>query len=116
MVNPATGKPTPFEELWRDEEESDGRSVLFVRNAGGTMWQARVGNWQLALGRESDGVFWAWQAERIEDGEWVMRYSTKDVPGARLGWLPPERDIVEWCEGTEIEWKEEQWLVLEKGQ
>ncbi|KAJ6598683.1 hypothetical protein B0H10DRAFT_1826065, partial [Mycena sp. CBHHK59/15] len=63
MVNPATGRVTAYEEVWRDEESG---AALFVRNAAGTVWRARVGDWQLGLGRwRGGGPFWAWQAERV---------------------------------------------------
>ncbi|KAJ6524492.1 hypothetical protein B0H19DRAFT_898240, partial [Mycena capillaripes] len=61
MVNPATGILTPYEEIWRDEECDE---AVFVRNVEGSVWRARVGEWQLALGRTVRGEFWAWQAQK----------------------------------------------------
>lgn len=117
MINPATGKMTPFEEIWLDEEEKDGRTVLFIRNAAGTAWQARVGNWEIALGREKDGVFWAWQAEKL-GGEWTIKYSTTSVVHERVAYLPDDRDAKDakgWEEGSSVEWGGDTWLVLERG-
>ncbi|KAK0216042.1 hypothetical protein IW262DRAFT_1276706 [Armillaria fumosa] len=76
MVNPATGNITAYEEIWR-EETSD--QFLFVKNDEGTTWRARAGRWQVALGRDSDGKFWAWQAEKDENGAWVMKNSTENA-------------------------------------
>ncbi|KAJ6553966.1 hypothetical protein DFH09DRAFT_1166349 [Mycena vulgaris] len=71
MVNPATGALTAYEEVWRDEESA---SALIMRSVASaalpvSVWRARVGDWQLALGRCRGGEFWAWQAERNGRGD-----------------------------------------------
>lgn len=104
MVNPATGNMTLYEEVWKDEEHETG---LFIREKSGASWQARVGEWQMALGRNTDGVFWAWQAARYEDG-WRVVYST-DVAEADM--LP--EDIDDWVEKSTVEWAGKEWEVLE---
>jgi len=98
-----------------DEEETDGRTVLFMRNVSGTVWRVRVGKWQLALGREDDGVFWAWQGENVGGRKWVVRNSTADMRREMSKWLPEHDEITEWVEGSEVTWEGEQWVVLEKG-
>ncbi|KAJ7712495.1 hypothetical protein B0H16DRAFT_1260276, partial [Mycena metata] len=60
MVNPSTNLMTKYEEIWRDEE---CKEAVFVTNISGSVWRARAGTWQLALGR-THGHFWAWQAQR----------------------------------------------------
>ncbi|GLB44103.1 putative protein HRI1 [Lyophyllum shimeji] len=111
MVNPDTGKMTPFEEIWRDEEETDGRTVLFMKNILGTTWQARVGNWEIALGREKNGVFWAWQSAKL-GGEWTVKYATTSVGYEHIAHLPDNPD---WEEGSSVEWAGDKWVVLERG-
>ncbi|KAF7326933.1 Sodium nucleoside protein [Mycena venus] len=86
MVNPATGILTPYQEIWRDEECDD---AVFVRNVAGSIWRARAGPWQLALGRTAQGVFWAWQAHKSGSGEdgWTRGLST--LLGAAMVFLTP---------------------------
>ncbi|KAG5641121.1 hypothetical protein DXG03_005961 [Asterophora parasitica] len=116
MVNFETGKMTQFEEIWTDEEETDGQTVLFVKNASGTTWQARAGNWQLALGRAEGGVFWAWQAEKTPGGEWQTRYSSKSGKEGRGAVFLPEDGALEgWEEESSVEWEGDVWVVLERG-
>ncbi|KAG6908467.1 hypothetical protein DXG01_004470 [Tephrocybe rancida] len=115
MVNPDTGKMTPFEEVWRDEEEMDGASVLFVKNTLGTVWQGRVGNVQIGLGRAADGVFWAWQAQKELDGAWVVKHSTSSVVKEKIAFLSEHQLTGAWEEGSSVEWEGEQWVVLERG-
>ena len=118
MVDLRTGRVTSFEEVWKDEEETDGRTVLFMRNISGisgTAWRGRVGKWQLALGGEDDGVFWAWQGENVGGREWVVRNATAGMRSEMSKWLPEHDEIPEWVEGSEVTWEGEQWVVLEKG-
>ena len=98
-----------------DEEETDERTVLFMRNLARTAWRGRMEKWQLALGREDDGVFWAWQGENIGGRKWVVRRATTDVRHEMSKWLPEHDEITEWVEGSEVTWGVEQWVVLEKG-
>lgn len=105
MLNPATGKITPYEEVWRDETFDIG-TALFLRNVSSTSWYARVGGWQLALGRDSVGKFWAFQARLLED--WTIVHATSNVSA-----LLPE-DTSDWVEGEEVCWNGDQWLILEK--
>ncbi|KAF8064125.1 hypothetical protein FPV67DRAFT_203492 [Lyophyllum atratum] len=114
MVNPETGKITPFEEIWLDEEEKDAETVLFLKNDSGTTWQARVGGWEIALGRAKDGVFWAWQAEKLGE-EWTIRYSTTSVVHGHIVHLPNNREVEDWKEGSIVEWAKDKWEVLERG-
>ncbi|KAF9063824.1 hypothetical protein BDP27DRAFT_1231430 [Rhodocollybia butyracea] len=106
MVNPATGKMTAYEEVWRDEHPTDNKTLL-LRNLAQTSWYGHVGGWQLALGRDSRGVFWAIQA-RMVDRKWEVIHATRS--GVTL--LP--EDTSKWVEGSEVEWNGDQWLVLEK--
>jgi hypothetical protein len=110
MVNPETAMLTSYEEIWRDEE-CDGAVV--VRNISGSIWRARAGEWQLALGRTAEGKFWAWQAQRNGSGEdvWTRSYSTPlgvGLDGSE--YLPP--DCSGWQEGSLVEWGGERWSVL----
>jgi hypothetical protein len=106
MINPLTGKMTAYEEMWKDEENELG---LFVKNVAGSVWKARVGNWQMGLGRREDGVFWAWQAQREGSGEaWKMKHSTESAES--LSYLP-EHDM--GLEGATMEWGGDHWVVLE---
>ncbi|KAG5638401.1 hypothetical protein H0H81_000178 [Sphagnurus paluster] len=111
MINPATRKMTPFEEIWLDQEERDEKTVLFVKNISGTSWQARVGDWQTGLGRGKDGVFWAWQAEKEGSG-WTTKYSTVS---AYITYLPDGLSIGGWEEGSVVDWVGDKWIVLERG-
>ncbi|RDB23851.1 hypothetical protein Hypma_009225 [Hypsizygus marmoreus] len=115
MIDPRTGKITPFEEIWRDREEGDPGSVLFIRNVSGTIWQARVGRWQMGLGRRRDGVFWAWQAERDHESKWKIKHSTEGVATDEVVWLPESGKIKEWLEGSTVMWLGDEWIVLERG-
>jgi hypothetical protein len=112
MINPETGKVTAFEEIWRDEEEMDPTTVVFVKNVRGTEWQARVGGWQCAMGRGEDGVFWTWQGERGGNGKWDSRYAT-DSDRKMIRWLP--EDITHWEEGSVVRWEDDDWEILECG-
>ncbi|KAG6843951.1 hypothetical protein H0H87_011457 [Tephrocybe sp. NHM501043] len=115
MINPETGKMTPFEEIWRDEEEMDASSVLFIKNTLGTTWQGRVGNAQMGLGRGRDGAFWAWQAEKEANSKWVVRYATRNTDKERITYLPDYQETVEWKEGTSVKWAGDMWVLLERG-
>ena len=112
MIDPRTGKVTPYEEVWKDEEAGETDTMLFVRNVQGTTWRARVGKWQLALGRGTDGRFWAWRAEEGKEG-WITRDSTEsDVHGVKF--LPERGDLIGWVEGATVKWNTEEWIVLER--
>jgi hypothetical protein len=107
MINPATGILTSYEEIWRDEEHTD---AVFVRNAAGSVWRARAGPWQLALGRNAVGEFWAWQAQKNASEEvWTRRFSTHLGVGSEE-YLPEE--CLRWEQGSAVEWGGERWLVL----
>ncbi|KAF5389948.1 hypothetical protein D9757_003622 [Collybiopsis confluens] len=113
MINPATGKLTAYEEIWRDVEvvgSADGNTSLFLHNADGTSWYARVGDWQLALGRDSADNFWAFQARR-SDKKWVVERSTRPT-GAII--LLSDDILKNWAEGSKVQWNEDHWLILEK--
>lgn len=104
MVNPETGKLSDYEEIWKDEEYKD---ALFLKNIAGTVWQARVGHSQVALGR-THGTFWAWQAEQIVDGpSWSIVHSTPDTS---VTYLPSGEG---WGKGDTVEWNGDIWTVLE---
>jgi Protein HRI1 len=111
MVNPRTGKRASYEEMWREEEAGEADTVLFVKNVEGTTWRACVGRWQLALGRGTDGRFWAWRAEECEEG-WKITDSTESD---RVKFLPEGPDLAGWIEGATVEWDTEEWVVLERG-
>ncbi|KAJ7719627.1 hypothetical protein DFH07DRAFT_947120 [Mycena maculata] len=107
MVNPATGSLTKYEEVWRDVAAAD---ALFVRNRTSSVWRARVGRWQLALGRSlPEAECWAWQAERgLGEAQWTRRYSTEmSDEGVYL----PE-DCTGWEVGATVKWLGESWEVL----
>ncbi|KAJ7160885.1 hypothetical protein C8R46DRAFT_1105828 [Mycena filopes] len=116
MVNPATNLMTKYEEIWRDEE---CEGAVFLRNVSGSVWRARAGTWQLALGR-TDGDFWAWQARKDDSREegWTRGYSTsystaRNVVSkdSRMAYLP--QDCQQWTSGSTAEWRGESWLVLQ---
>lgn len=130
MVNPETGKMTPYEEIWEEPALESGSPdydtsntanstpqpprALFIRNIAGTVWRARVNQWQLALGRDAEGRFWAWQAVEQSGtaaaaSEWNVIYSTGDKSTVRL--LPP--DLEAWKEGKEKAWDGDVWVVLD---
>jgi hypothetical protein len=108
MINPETGVITPYEELWKDDEAEES---IFLKNESGTAWYAKVGSFQLGLGRhESDGKFWAWQAEKLEGTGWVIRHSIgKDM--ATTNCLPD--DTSAWQSVGKIQWAGESFSVLE---
>ncbi|KAJ3744904.1 hypothetical protein DFH05DRAFT_1542957 [Lentinula detonsa] len=109
MVNPETGKMTAYEEVWRDNISFVADEAVFLRNASSTGWYARVGCWQLGLGRNCTGNFWAFQAHLI-DQEWVVLYRSGMTDGVTL--LP--RDASDWAEGAEVNWNGDRWLILER--
>ena len=126
MVNPVTGKMTPYEEIWEESElepappDYDAANTLptralFIRNVAGTVWRARVSQWQLALGRDAEGRFWAWQAVKRSipaaksAGEWDVIYSTADKSTVRL--LSEESES--WQKGEEKDCNGDIWVVLD---
>jgi hypothetical protein len=114
MMNPGTGKMASYEEVWKDEETGEADAVLFMKNVEGTTWRARVGKWQLALGRGIDERFWAWRAEEGTEG-WNIRDSTEsDTCGNAVKLLPEGSDLDGWVEGTTVTWNTEGWVVLER--
>lgn len=59
------------------------KEPIFSRNEDGTVWYAQVGEWQVGLGREEDGTFWAYQARFLVDDDddeggkkWKVVYTT----------------------------------------
>ncbi|KAJ4487731.1 hypothetical protein J3R30DRAFT_3695324 [Lentinula aciculospora] len=107
MVNPETRKITAYEEVWRDEKSnSDG--AVFLQNVTSNGWYARVGSWQLALGRNSADVFWAFQAHLL-DQRWDIVHSVGFTDSVTL--LP--EDISDWTEGEEVTWNSDRWRILE---
>ncbi|PFH50008.1 hypothetical protein AMATHDRAFT_146334 [Amanita thiersii Skay4041] len=121
MVNPETGKVAPYEEVWLDEEQkqtvtrwSAVTRAIFIRDVDNRTWQGRVGDWQLGLGRNGDGTFWAWQAVKGNgvEGEWRVVRETK-VKDEKRGGIIPEIYYGDWKEGQIIEWQSRSWVVLE---
>ncbi|TFK37599.1 hypothetical protein BDQ12DRAFT_147656 [Crucibulum laeve] len=121
MINPETGKITPYEEIWEEEDLEEDARALFIKNAIGSAWYARVGRWQLAMGRmPKDNAFWAWQARRNKvegssneaEDEWTLLYATPGVDRTTVKFLP--KNIPEWQEGSAVEWNGELWDVIEK--
>ncbi|KAJ3850627.1 hypothetical protein EV368DRAFT_44889 [Lentinula lateritia] len=110
MMNPETGKLTAYEEVWQDES-SDSDQAIFLRNVTNTSWYARVGHWQLALGRNSAGVFWAFQAHSIDE-DWIVVHNLGVTASEKVTFLP--EDTSHWAEGKVQEWNGDRWLVLEK--
>ncbi|KJA17150.1 hypothetical protein HYPSUDRAFT_146874 [Hypholoma sublateritium FD-334 SS-4] len=118
MVNPATGRVAPYEEVWRERPTGSG-GVLFVANAARTTWRARVGAWEVALGRGEDGGFWAWYAEWIDgagNGGGGLGWRVPRCAGVREGRagvvLLPLADG-RWVNGARVSWQGEEWDVLE---
>ncbi|KAF8154059.1 hypothetical protein B0H34DRAFT_720127 [Crassisporium funariophilum] len=116
MINPATGKIGAYEEVWEDIAENP-LSSLFITNCSGNKWQAQVGDWQVAMGRDKEGGFWAWQAAR--DGkDWKIIYNTDASlrQSSNLDlylFLPEERQNLEWSEGSSINWNQDTWIIIE---
>ncbi|KDR74163.1 hypothetical protein GALMADRAFT_71257 [Galerina marginata CBS 339.88] len=120
MVNPETGQMTAYEEIWEDiqvvqhEESASTKSNIFIKNIGGTKWQAVVENWQLALGRDQDGVFWAWQAVKVsetgneEKKVWKVIYSSP-AGQRKIVFLPKETEI--WRKES-VEWNNDFWQFV----
>lgn len=113
-MDPRTGKVAPYEEIWKDEEAGETDTVLFVRNVEETAWRARVGKWQLALGRGTDGRFWAWRAEEGKGG-WITKDSTPESDTHGVKFLPERGDLIGWVEGATVRWNTDEWIVLERG-
>ena len=111
MVNPQTGKIASYEEIWRDEDVGEVDTVLFAKNTEGTTWRARVGRWQVTLGRGTDGIFGAWRVEKCEEGWKIMDLTDND----KMKLLLEGHDLAGWVEGTTVEWDAEEWVVLERG-
>lgn len=111
MINPATGKMTSYEESW-EELAVDGTATVFVRNVSGTRWQGQVGNWQMGMGWDSDGKFWAWQA-KASGSDWTVLHSTANCANSDLI-MPLPDDKFQWIEnGPNIVWQAQEWQVLE---
>ncbi|KAK7055255.1 sodium nucleoside protein [Favolaschia claudopus] len=140
MGHPATGVVTRYEEVWRDEEYRDSDSkdadAVFVRTLNSESdaedcWRARVGSWQLALGR-TGREFWAWQASANPTSNsnpnpnsnstlpshpslaWTRIYSTPlpDTDSSTTKFLPDESITSRWESGSTVEWEGREWLVL----
>ncbi|KAF8511009.1 hypothetical protein BU17DRAFT_54971 [Hysterangium stoloniferum] len=117
MLNPDTGIVTPYEEVWEDAHVDPERdaAVVFLRNKAGTVWRARVGDWELAMGRRGrdDEAFWAWQGKfNVKKGMWEMLYKTGNV-GEEEG-RPVPVELGEWVEGSDVQWNGDVWTVLER--
>ncbi|TRM60000.1 hypothetical protein BD626DRAFT_506143 [Schizophyllum amplum] len=100
MINPETGRYSPYEEVW--QEEAVASDVAIVRRRDGQIWKARVGDWQLEVGRDERGC-WAWQARR-PDGCWEIVRITKNASAPYF--LPNDRVAVE-------EWAADGWEIIE---
>ncbi|KAF5314276.1 hypothetical protein D9619_011849 [Psilocybe cf. subviscida] len=108
MVNPETGKMTAYEEIW-EEPRLESVSAMFIRNVAGTVWHARVNQWQIALGRDAEGRFWAWQAVKRAGSEWDVIYATGDK--SRVHLLSKETE--NWKKGEKQAWDGDMWVVLD---
>lgn len=112
MVDPGTGRVTAYEEIWVEKELADPKfegGALFVANKARTAWRARVGGWQMGLGRR-DGAFWAWQAVWNFGEKWEERYSVGG-DGADVVFLPKGGGL--WREGECVQWEGDEWDVIE---
>ncbi len=57
MENPsAPGRVAPYEEIWHDLP-AGGAGVLIAANRERTVWRARIGVWEVGLGRGENGEF-----------------------------------------------------------
>ncbi|KIY48475.1 hypothetical protein FISHEDRAFT_73671 [Fistulina hepatica ATCC 64428] len=93
MLNPSTRQEEPYEEIWQDVEHPD--AIIARRQTEKTdQWIARVGSWQLGVGRNPE-VF-AWSAHFV-NGSWAIRHAT-DGCGPKLipddGKIGPEWTIL----------------------
>ncbi|KAF8176292.1 hypothetical protein BJ912DRAFT_930747 [Pholiota molesta] len=104
MVNPDTGLMTPYEEIWHEHPLRDPCPALFLCNASGSAWQAQVGDRQLAMGREGEGRFWAWQGVRNAAGGWDVLSSTGLSAGSWLFCRERESVWVGWGDESGVEW------------
>ncbi|KAL0950326.1 hypothetical protein HGRIS_010296 [Hohenbuehelia grisea] len=114
MVNPETGKMTDYEEIWEDIDHDcgNGSSSLFLRSDDSRTWQARVGDYETAMGRHEDGAFWAWRAKRSDGNEaWKLIRAVGDGP---VNHLPGPELTKDWELGTTVNWSNSNWTVLDK--
>ena len=108
MENPAApGRVAPYEEVWRDLPAGDG-GVLIAANRERTVWRARVGAWEVGLGRREDGEFWAWHAEWTAEGDGRVLRRTRE----RTVVLLPRGDE-RWVVGAKVQWEGQEWDVIE---
>jgi len=112
MVNPETGQISAYEELWEDMTIAAQHTALFVKNKDGTKWQARIENWQIALGRNTEGFFWACQAIKTKEHEnsWKVLYATDH---AKVLFLPFKNSDSFPVDGSSFEWDGDNWGVLD---
>jgi hypothetical protein len=116
MLNPETGLLAAYEEVWEDVHIEQHATVTFLRNKAGTVWRARVGHWELAMGRRPGGndgeAFWAWQgAFKIGEGVWELVYKSGNIGEEEGRHLPGE--VTEWVEGSDVQWNADVWAILE---
>lgn len=111
MENPATGKPTSYEELWNDVSPTDA-SVLVLQiaddKAGVRGRVVRLGGWCQGFVRVGEKI--GLERWELVDGGWKSRVKMGDVD------LPCEKALNERYEhtvGDEINAGERVWKVIE---
>ncbi|KAH7312764.1 hypothetical protein B0I35DRAFT_61661 [Stachybotrys elegans] len=108
MVNPATGKDTEYEELWRSIEPERGCVVMQVEGEEGV--RGRV----LLLGRYCQGILRV--GERVGVQRWVRSDAGQWERTVWMGGMEMPCETVvkgEWKEGDTVEVEGRKWTVVE---
>lgn len=136
MLNPATGRVQPYEEVWSGVDVLPGEPVLIlVRRSPSVTTDGRptaflgiIGRYALALWQDScSRLFGAWKAERAAaDGvTWTETWSQQSSDAQAAGVAMPEGDAWQaalgpdetgsWKrEGDCISWAGDEWEILER--
>lgn len=108
MVNPATGRVTKHQEVWRDDAVASGTRVAFWERTGSPKaFVGLIGEWSLAVGREHEGEpAWTWRRRRA--GVLFEEPPGSSHRGAGLLHLPPDAQ-----EGATVEVDSQVWVLRE---
>lgn len=95
MLNPATGRHEPYQEIWEDEELPAGTEVSFSEKVDGTAFVAKVGSLSIGVGKN-----WAW---RKDGDDLVYEFGEGE-----------RRDTVTTAEEGDSAGHNRQWIVRER--